>query len=994
MPPKRKRSNSSSSTNIRSTKSRGNSSVNKKKEENQEKEQKIQEQTANHTNTTNNNSINKSSKTAKSYKNDNVNKLENDSEIKAVVNESNGEISCSIDETNRIRLLLGLKPLNSNVNNKNSNNLSLAARDGTSSSNNNDNNNDNNNNEINTSVTEDNNEISCSIEETNRIRAQLGLKPLNISSSYNNYKSKDEEAVVNFQNERNEADTIRHEELMRHKIEQARERRLDKQSLPSSSIIGNSSGEDLGNLSVADWVKRSRSIGATTAAAQQSKSQAQLQSQTNDNTGEEYLEGVRIKHDWQSLSSGSGVDGDTGVILTLADQHILKKDERGNMVDGGVMNPEEDVLQNVNVVEEERRQERKRMLRYSASVNQAGGYTGLDDHEFLPGYDDDNNDDSQDYRHDPRRDIGRGMLAHYDADEKSKEILKKNRMVIGKAGIIAGGNISSNSGSSAEDMNQNTSSTTTMNNNSNNASSGMFVDVVGGNSSRQLSSSDDFLRSDEVKKKSKSTFKKKKKKDKDIDEGAKRVVTGRVGDKMKEFEERDGEADIEADNGVSDAKEKLKQKLKAKAKSKGNHKMKDKDKERNTQVEEVNNQTSIDEVYEAQAEVKITPSMLEVDEEDDAENELLKSIARARRLHQSRENVMDVSTCNNNNSHNGISDTSNTNNSIDKYVLQRVKDCGTMNSINIGNGHNGNDNNKLVFSETTEFASRMRLQQKEKEMQKERTLVDQTKQHGSHTITSAIEDKSDSLMDVASEDAHVSRSSLHEDIDTKTEKNKTSVLKGPQAQGSLAAALAMFRNSGGNSNDYIASVSAASNKKATQIIGRANDLRKESSHGLAKKEEKEIKIEHRDEYGNLLSKKEAYRHLSYRFHGKGSLPGVKKQEKRRKEIRLQQEAQSNSHAGTGTGGTRDYDPLTLQTSDIPTTKSDTVVSINNNSSHSRGAAMMGYIKAAQQASGQAHVSFPGANASSGMHLQTNDSEIIKQMAIEKVKNKSSNAKNK
>lgn len=32
-------------------------------------------------------------------------------EIKAMVTESNGEISCSVEETNRIRSLLGMKPL-------------------------------------------------------------------------------------------------------------------------------------------------------------------------------------------------------------------------------------------------------------------------------------------------------------------------------------------------------------------------------------------------------------------------------------------------------------------------------------------------------------------------------------------------------------------------------------------------------------------------------------------------------------------------------------------------------------------------------------------------------------------------------------------------------------------------------------------------------------------------------------------------------------------
>ena len=33
--------------------------------------------------------------------------------IKAMVTDENGEISCSVDETNRIRALLGLRPLNS-----------------------------------------------------------------------------------------------------------------------------------------------------------------------------------------------------------------------------------------------------------------------------------------------------------------------------------------------------------------------------------------------------------------------------------------------------------------------------------------------------------------------------------------------------------------------------------------------------------------------------------------------------------------------------------------------------------------------------------------------------------------------------------------------------------------------------------------------------------------------------------------------------------------
>ena len=43
-------------------------------------------------------------------------------------------------------------------------------------------------------VTESNGEISCTVEETNRIRIALGLKPLDTTSK----KNKEQEAVDNF----------------------------------------------------------------------------------------------------------------------------------------------------------------------------------------------------------------------------------------------------------------------------------------------------------------------------------------------------------------------------------------------------------------------------------------------------------------------------------------------------------------------------------------------------------------------------------------------------------------------------------------------------------------------------------------------------------------------------------------------------------------------------------------------------------------------------
>merc|ERR1711871_1884421 len=133
-----------------------------------------------------------------------------------------------------------------------------------------------------------------------------------------------------------------------------------------------------------------------------------------------------------------------------------------------------------------------------------------------------------------------------------------------------------------------------------------------------------------------------------------------------------------------------------------------------------------------------------------------------------------MSNSNLKNHHTGNSDNSN---SVDSYILQRVNDSGTMNSTNISSGRDGDDSNKLVFSETTEFSSRIRLQQMEKDLQ--RGLINQMKQKSGQTTTSTNEDKCDSLMDVANED--VSCTSSLEDVGPTKEKNVTPILKGPQA---------------------------------------------------------------------------------------------------------------------------------------------------------------------------------------------------------------------
>ena len=56
----------------------------------------------------------------------------------------------------------------------------------------------------------------------------------------------------------------------------------------------------------------------------------------------------------------------------------------------------------------------------------------------------------------------------------------------------------------------------------------------------------------------------------------------------------------------------------------------------------------------------------------------------------------------------------------------------------------------------------------------------------------------------------------------------------------------------------------------------------DDDHDDSKSKEKEILIERRDEFGRIMTPKEAFRMISHKFHGKG--PGKKKQEKRMKQL--------------------------------------------------------------------------------------------------------------
>ncbi|KAL3721125.1 hypothetical protein ACJRO7_005878 [Eucalyptus globulus] len=85
-------------------------------------------------------------------------------------------------------------------------------------------------------------------------------------------------------------------------------------------------------------------------------------------------------------------------------------------------------------------------------------------------------------------------------------------------------------------------------------------------------------------------------------------------------------------------------------------------------------------------------------------------------------------------------------------------------------------------------------------------------------------------------------------------------------------------------------------KETVEWGGRNMDKKKSKLVGIADGGQKEIRIERTDEFGRILTPKEAFRLLSHKFHGKG--PGKMKQEKRMKqyheELKLKQMKNSDT----------------------------------------------------------------------------------------------------
>ncbi|KAN0092738.1 SART-1 family domain containing protein [Tylopilus felleus] len=196
-------------------------------------------------------------------------------------------------------------------------------------------------------------EESISLEETNKIRISLGLKPLTDDSAPAD--DVDKQAEQNYARQRGREVKERQTKRIYDKIAKVRNRRELNASL-TGATLGDPDGEVEDTLK---WIKKAKKHEKELAR----KRQLELENMDKVFQGDEYtekdLEGLKVTHDFNELAEGDAR------ILTLKDSRILDN--------------EEDELQNVEMAEAEhdkKNQELKIKRR---------DYTGYDDEEFKEG---------------------------------------------------------------------------------------------------------------------------------------------------------------------------------------------------------------------------------------------------------------------------------------------------------------------------------------------------------------------------------------------------------------------------------------------------------------------------------------------------------------------------------------------------------------------------------------------------------------------------------
>ena len=251
-------------------------------------------------------------------------------------------IELSVEETNKLRAELGLKPLRLERAEPEMAPVAQGSEGGDKKG--------------------DEEALELSVVETNKLREKLGLAPLRVSESNGSKKKEIHKPAEN---------TGLQEEASQ-RIEQAKLRRQVEDGATKvfgSSTLGlNNENDGDGGLSWADKMRKQK--------APKPKKNKKSKQQKQGDYSETDLEGMQVKNSMVGLEAGENA------VLTLADTEIL---ETKTLVSSKVvgLNQEEDALENIQLTENEKQRDglrKKRML--EMGMGRAGGYAGFDDDEF------------------------------------------------------------------------------------------------------------------------------------------------------------------------------------------------------------------------------------------------------------------------------------------------------------------------------------------------------------------------------------------------------------------------------------------------------------------------------------------------------------------------------------------------------------------------------------------------------------------------------------
>jgi U4/U6.U5 tri-snRNP-associated protein 1 len=601
------------------------------------------------------------------------------------------------------------------------------------------------------------------------------------------------------------------------------------------------------NTSAEDWVKQSRlreieqqkRAAVEKARRLQEDEEEQVQSLSasrsllssisngNRSTFGRYtasdLKGLKVKHNANAFEAGSEV------ILTLADTDLLATDEYGRVK--GLNEEEDDILENVNIAEHERKLQREKQLKRLKQPL----YSGYDDAEFEAG----------------KIGVKQDLLPQYEDEEMKR---KRQRL---EASFVLGDNGSADLSSFVNAVNQVAAS-----NVPNRVATSLAMEA------KQMNA---FMTKDEIK------FRKVKKSDKK-----------RSGRSKKNDEEDDVIAQEVPSKSI--------------AQSNSNNNGED-----HYDLGQILGEGGDDDDAHAMAVDRdvLVPTLPTVAlakrprlqaqavvfEDEDAE--FAAALARSRAL-ANKTRSMEVDDDDDEEEENIRHDRG------AKIALELSKEVATVvpkSSVIVDDEDVDVDgrrsDGKLVFNSTMEFAARLQAVMNDrarskaeaalKGMERNSSAIDLNagesslpsrsqissapKRNNSDDMSIGDDKSANSQMDSAGyswEDlTEDDDEAANEDLDAIEDEQLAFLHKQPLVSKGMAATLELLKSSG-------------ELNRSNELAGRAKDSRAIDPS----REESGVKIEYRDEFGRKLTQKEAFRQLSYKFHGYG--PSKKKLEKRLK----------------------------------------------------------------------------------------------------------------